>query len=73
MSFTLRKVMLCVVYTMILSCLSLSDAKASIATVVPAAADSTFTVEKFRQLPTDVSASLMPYATSTARRAHCSR
>lgn len=48
--------MLCVVYTMILSCLSLSDAKASVATVVPAAADSTFTVASFRQLPTDVSA-----------------
>lgn len=31
LSFTLRKVMLCVVYTMILSCLSLSDAKASVA------------------------------------------
>ena len=56
LSFTLRKVMLCVVYTMILSCLSLSDAKASVATVVPAAADSTFTVASFRQLPTDVSA-----------------
>lgn len=55
-SFTLRKVMLCVVYTMILSCLPLNDAKAAAATVALAAPDSTFTVEKFRQLPTDVSA-----------------
>lgn len=54
--FTLRKVTLCVVYSMILSCLSLSDAKAAVATVVPVAADSTFTVASFRQLPTDVSA-----------------
>lgn len=55
-SFTLRKVMLCVVYTMILSCLPLNDAKAAAATVALAAPDSTFTVESFRQLPTDVSA-----------------
>lgn len=55
-SFTLRKVMLCMVYTMILSCLPLNDAKAAAATVALAAPDSTFTVEKFRQLPTDVSA-----------------
>lgn len=47
LSFTLRKVMLCVVYTMILSCLSLSDAKAAVATVALAAPDSTFTVETF--------------------------
>lgn len=36
-SFTLRKVMLCVVYTMILSCLPLNDAKAAAATVALAA------------------------------------
>lgn len=47
LSFTLRKVALCVAYTVALWCLSLHDAKA---------ADSSFTVESFRQLPTDVSA-----------------
>ena len=47
MSFTLRKVALCVAYTLALWCLSLHDAKA---------ADSSFSVESFRQLPTDVSA-----------------
>lgn len=47
MSFTLRKVALCVAYTVALWCLSLHDAKA---------AGSSFSVESFRQLPTDVSA-----------------
>lgn len=50
MSFTLRKVALLVVYTAALWCLSLHDAKAAVPT------DSTFSVESFRQLPTDVSA-----------------
>lgn len=47
LSFTLRKVALCVAYTVALWCLSLHDAKA---------AGSSFSVESFRQLPTDVSA-----------------
>ena len=50
LSFTLRKVALLVVYTAALWCLSLHDAKAAVPT------DSTFSVESFRQLPTDVSA-----------------
>lgn len=50
MNFTLRKVALLVVYTAALWCLSLHDAKAAVPT------DSTFSVESFRQLPTDVSA-----------------
>ena len=64
MSFTLRKVALCVAYTVALWCLSLHDAKAAVpfsmsvdsASLMPAAADSSFSVESFRQLPTDVSA-----------------
>lgn len=64
MSFTLRKVALCVAYTLALWCLSLHDAKAAVpfsmsvdsVSLMPAAADSSFTVESFRQLPTDVSA-----------------
>ncbi len=63
-SRTLRNAMLCVAYTVALCCLSLQDAKAAVpllATVAssidtPAPADSTFSVESFRQLPTDVSA-----------------
>ena len=64
LSFTLRKVALCVAYTLALWCLSLHDAKAAVpfsmsvdsVSLMPAAADSSFTVESFRQLPTDVSA-----------------
>ena len=70
-SRTLRNAMLCVAYTVALCCLSLQDAKAAdpfLATAAPsndapapaftdtAPADSTFSVESFRQLPTDVSA-----------------
>lgn len=63
-SQTLRNAMLCVAYTVALCCLSLQDAMAAVpllATVAPsidapAPADSTFSVESFRQLPTDVSA-----------------
>lgn len=61
--FLLRKVALCVAYTVALCCLSLQDAKAAVpflsaaeAADAPAPADSTFSVESFRQLPTDVSA-----------------
>ena len=64
LSFTLRKVALCVAYTLALWCLSLHDAKAAVpfsmsvdsVSLMPAAADSSFSVESFRQLPTDVSA-----------------
>lgn len=62
-SRTLRNAMLCVAYTVALCCLSLQDAKAAVpflsaaeAADAPAPADSTFSVESFRQLPTDVSA-----------------
>lgn len=56
--------MLCVAYTVALCCLSLQDAKAAVpflsaaevADNASAPADSTFSVESFRQLPTDVSA-----------------
>ena len=61
--FSLRKVALCVALTIALCCLSLQDAKAAVpflsaaeAADAPAPADSTFLVESFRQLPTDVSA-----------------
>jgi len=64
LSFTLRKVVLCVAYTLALWCMSLHDAKAAVlfsmsvdsVSLMPAAADSSFSVESFRQLPTDVSA-----------------
>ena len=64
LSFTLRKVALCVAYTLALWCMSLHDAKAAVlfsmsvdsASLMPAPADSSFSVESFRQLPTDVSA-----------------
>lgn len=62
-SRTLRNAMLCVAYTVALCCLSLQDAKAAVPLLsaaetadAPAPADSTFSVESFRQLPTDVSA-----------------
>lgn len=62
-SRTLRNAMLCVAYTVALCCLSLQDAKAAVPFLsaaevadAPASADSTFSVESFRQLPTDVSA-----------------
>lgn len=62
-SRTLRNAMLCVAYTVALCCLSLQDAKAAVpflsaaeAADAPAPADSSFSVESFRQLPTDVSA-----------------
>ena len=51
--------MLCVAYTVALCCLSLQDAKAAVpflsaaeAADAPAPADSSFSVERFRQLPT---------------------
>lgn len=62
-SRTLRNAMLCVAYIVALCCLSLQDAKAAVPFLsaaevadAPAPADSTFSVESFRQLPTDVSA-----------------
>ena len=61
--FSLRKVALCLALAIALFSLSLQDAKAAVpflsATVAAdasAPADSSFSVESFRQLPTDVSA-----------------
>lgn len=53
---SLRKAMACVAYVTIMSCLFSLEANAFNSSFQPDKPDSTFSVESFRQLPTDVSA-----------------
>ena len=53
---TMRKVIVYMLYMIAFLCLSFHAEKAVAQDAAPVSADSTFTVESFRQLPTDVSA-----------------
>lgn len=55
-SLTLHSIFLYVAYAVALSCLAMQDARAAIQKDTSMAVDSMFTVESFRQLPTDVTA-----------------
>lgn len=52
----MRKVIVYMLYLITFLCLSFHTEKAVAQDAAPVSADSTFTVESFRQLPTDVSA-----------------
>lgn len=55
-SLTLHSIFLYVAYAVALSCLAMQDARAAIQKDTSMTVDSMFTVESFRQLPTDVTA-----------------